>query len=69
MSDCVCVCVCVCAVGFSHTAPNFPAYHEPSTPRPLSPDFQRSNSVTLFNVENGEGGGKEVEYFFASDAR
>ena len=47
----------------------YPAYHDPTTTVPPSPDFRRANSVTRFNVEEGEKGGKEVEYFFASDAR
>ena len=45
----------------------YSSYHD--SPGTVSPDFQRSSSVTHFNVEDGEEGGKEVEYFFASDAR
>jgi glucosamine--fructose-6-phosphate aminotransferase (isomerizing) len=52
----------------SHNIAGYPAYHDPSTTVPPSPDFRRANSVTRFNVEEGEQGGREVEYFFASDA-
>ena len=48
----------------------YPTYNDPGTSVvPSSPAYKHSGSVTRFNVEDGKEGKREVEYFFASDAR
>ena len=49
--------------GFLHASPSYPSYR--GTP---NSSFMRSDSTTRITVEHGEEG-KEVEYYFASDAR